>query len=131
MDDVSMSDLNSLEWSPCADAANEDETSAVPSGPTSCCEDHVLLLSATDGGSDQKACVEWEHTPSSRGLNGAAPLANVDNDVSPYGGRGEEWRDRAGTVKVAVPNDGDMEGGSKFVSVFLMVRGSDFACVVR
>ena len=94
LDDVTMLNLDSLEWSKCE--------STVPGGPTSrhvavplllsgeggarnviClhnhrCEDHVLLLSATDDG------VQWESqpvtgdVPSSRGLHCAAQLNKSD-----------------------------------------------------
>ncbi|KAL9191393.1 hypothetical protein ACHAXT_001099 [Thalassiosira profunda] len=94
LDDVSMLDLGSLEWSKCE--------STVPGGPTSrhvavplllsgeggarnviClhnhrCEDHVLLLSATDGGVKWKNQPVTGDVPSSRGLHCAAQLNIID-----------------------------------------------------
>jgi hypothetical protein len=103
LDDVSVLDLDSLEWSRPTDV-DGDEVATVPGGATSRhiavtivggeeeedvilvhnhrCEDHVLICSidTKDEGDSSKVCATWKHqatsgnAPSSRGLHCAATL---------------------------------------------------------
>ena len=119
LEDVSMLDLDSLQWSKCT-TENEKE-STVPGGPTSrhvavplsikndsgsvdnvClhnhrCEDHVLIMS-TDGDNGKHGKWKQQPTtgdaPSSRGLHCAAPLATASDKTSKamviFGGAAQE-----------------------------------------
>lgn len=116
LDDVSVLDLNTLQWSQPI-SSEENVISSIPGGPTSrhvavsvCinngesiilhnhrCEDHVLLLSVSS--SEGKLRGKWKrqptsgNIPSSRGLHCAAPLndsKSITKRVVIFGGAAKD-----------------------------------------